>query len=436
VRIALVAGAAPNPTASGATLTTWTAARHFIEQGHEVVATILGYETYLDPLGATLDERTAAFTELGGRIDVVPSAKAQAWDGLETGTRSRISRLVTPEPTLLFPTLNDRRALEEALSRIAPDAIYAYHWEAVAASHGTRVAPRFGVVVDPSHAPLLHGWAAIARQAKPSALRMLPVVASALRISPRMMVELLNDCEASADLAAHHARWLRSRGATECRYMRTPVPDPFADGERRTRAARNEKPVLLLMGHLKGTSTLKGLELFGRETLPRLEAALGADGFSVRIVGGYELRESVGRLLDRPAVELCGHTDDPGAEFLGADMMVVPTGIKLGTRVRILTAFSYGCPVVAHDANALGIPELRHRENAVLASSGAGLAEGILAVAGSADLRARLEREGRATFERLFSPHVAGEAMLRVLEELAAPGPVAAEGGRRRPGPE
>lgn len=232
MRIALVAGAVPNPTASGATLTTWTAARHFIEQGHEVVVAMLSYDEYLDPLGETLEGRTAAFTAIGGRVEVVRSVKANAWDDLGTGARSRIGRLLRPDPTLLFPTLNDRGAMEEALVRIAPDTIYAYHWEAVAATHGTRVAPRFSVVVDPSHSSFLYRWASIARRGKPWALRMLPLVYAYLRVSPHTMVELLNDCEASADLAAHHAAWLRRRGAKECRYMRTPVPDPFAEGRR------------------------------------------------------------------------------------------------------------------------------------------------------------------------------------------------------------
>ena len=42
------------------------------------------------------------------------------------------------------------------------------------------------------------------------------------------------------------------------------------------------------MGHLKGVATLEGLDLFAEDVLPRLEQRLGADGFEVRLVGGYD----------------------------------------------------------------------------------------------------------------------------------------------------
>jgi glycosyltransferase involved in cell wall biosynthesis len=115
-------------------------------------------------------------------------------------------------------------------------------------------------------------------------------------------------------------------------------------------------------------------------------------------------------------VTLVGHQDDATDEFLAADVLVVPTPIKLGTRVRIATAFSYGCPVVAHEANRLGMPELVHGENIVLGKTGSGLADGIIGLVRDRDLQRQLEEHGRATFERRFSP---AASVGRVLE-LAA----------------
>ena len=116
----------------------------------------------------------------------------------------------------------------------------------------------------------------------------------------------------------------------------------------------------------------------------------------------------------------CGHSDDPSDEFLSADALVVPTPIKLGTRVRILTAFSYGCPVVAHEANALGIPELAARRNVLLGSSADELADAIVRVTGDDVLRRRLEDGGRTTFERWFAPGVAAERLVELLGSIAA----------------
>ena len=120
-----------------------------------------------------------------------------------------------------------------------------------------------------------------------------------------------------------------------------------------------------------------------------------------------------------------GHTENAGEEFLAATALVVPTPIGLGTRVRILTAFSYGCPVVAHGANALGIPELAHGDNVLLGNSADELADGIVRITGDLALRRRLEDGGRATFERSFAPGVAAERLVELLGSISA--------GRARP---
>src|SRR5205814_4587795 len=95
-----------------------------------------------------------------------------------------------------------------------------------------------------------------------------------LRRLPRLQVELLNECEASADFAAHHAEWLRRKGAAGCLYMRTPVQDRAGPGWRELRR-KEGRPRILLMGHLRGTSTQDGLDVFAKRILPRLEPDLG-----------------------------------------------------------------------------------------------------------------------------------------------------------------
>ena len=94
--------------------------------------------------------------------------------------------------------------------------------------------------------------------------------------------------------------------------------------------------------------------------------------------------------------------------------------------MRILTAFSYGCPVVAHESSALGIPELADGYNALLADDAEGLADSIVRVVRDGKLRTRLRENGRETFDRWFAPDVAAARVLELLTSLAA--------GRIRPG--
>jgi glycosyltransferase involved in cell wall biosynthesis len=422
VKVALVVGGGvPNPTAGGATLTTWTIVGYLLDQRHDVVIFPLVGSDYIDPTGATFEGRVERLEELGATVTPLKSKAGSERDGLSTSLRARLGRWVDPPERLLYPTLADRETVREALEQAAPDAVLGYHWDALAALDGVHVAPKLGVAVDLSHLPHLYRWRAGLLKHPMRSARTFVHLQALLRKQPALMVRFLDDCEAAGDFAAHHAEWLRDHGVARCEYLRTPVPDPLGAAWRVERdRLRPERPRILLMGHLKGVATLEGLDLFAEDVLPRLEQRLGTDGFEVRLVGGYEPPQQLRRALDRPSVTFCGHSDDPGDEFLSADALVVPTPIKLGTRVRILTAFSYGCPVVAHEANALGIPELAHGENVLLGRNADDLADAIVRVTGDSVLRRRLEDSGRATFERWFAPGVAAERLVELLGSIAA----------------
>jgi glycosyltransferase involved in cell wall biosynthesis len=413
MRVALVVGGGvPNPTASGATLTNWTIVRYLLERGHEVVVCPLVDTEYIDPTGATLEQRVEQLEAAGATVELLRSRAVMP-------DVPRRRRWLHPPDAMMYPSLADRGLARGALERVRPDVVLAYHWEALAALDGVHVAPKLGVAVDLSHLPRLYRWRASMRCQPIRSLRALPQLRAYVRRQPPLMVRFLNDCEAAGNFAAHHAEWLRDHGASQCEYLRTPVPDPFADDGDTREHACDGSPRILLLGHLKGIATLEGLDLFARGVLPRLERSLGVSGFEARLVGGYEAPAGLRDALARPAVTFHGHTETAGDEFLGATALVVPTPIGLGTRVRILTAFSYGCPVVAHESNALGIPELADGSNVLLADDADGLADSIVRVVRDEKLRRQLRENGRETFERWFAPNVAAARILELLTSLA-----------------
>jgi glycosyltransferase involved in cell wall biosynthesis len=417
----VIAGGVPNPTSGGGALTAWTVTKHLIGQGHAVTVCVVHDAPYLDPLGAQLEDHAAELRAAGADVRTVVSRSSEAMAVLPRSLATRAHRVFRPRDVELYPHLADREAVRATIATLDPDVVFVYHFEALAATSGLPY-PRFAAVGDPSHLPLLYRWRASLPSA--SAIRALPRVQVRARAQPRVLARMLNECQGCGAFAAHHAAQLRTLGVSGCEYLHTPVPDP---GLRALARVPEAKPRVLLIGHLKGIATLDGLRVFATKTLPVLERELGADGFEVRVVGGFEPPSELRAALDRPSVRLLGHREDAAGEIRSADVMIVPTSIPLGIRVRVLTGFSYGARLVVHRANALGIPELEHDRNALLGASGGELAEQAIRLIRDESLRARIEQGARDTYERFFAPEVAGAHIeSRLLELARAPRPVAA----------
>jgi glycosyltransferase involved in cell wall biosynthesis len=417
VRVALVTvGAIPNPDANGATLANWALATYLVRRGHDVAVCAVHESSYADPSGATAKDRVARLRDTG--VHVTPILARAA----DHAGRSGLQRAWKPRDEELFPSLGDAPAVREAVEAFEPDAVFAYSWSGVAASRALRGrVPRLGVVVDLAHLPALYRFRLGSKRPSRQLVAEALGVQALARSAPRLMVRLLQECDAAGDFAAHHALWLRRKGVAHCEYLRTPVEDAAGAGWRaaRDRHAGSTPPRILLIGHLHGTSTLDGLALFAEEVLPVLEELLGPEGFEVRIGGGWEPPPDLRAALSRPSVRYLGHLSRPDEEFAAADLVLVPTSVPLGARVRIISAWSYGCPVVAHAANQLGVPELVHDDNALLGQSGRELANGAVSVLRRSGLERRLEDAGRATYERYFAPEVAAARIEEILATLS-----------------
>lgn len=322
-----------------------------------------------------------------------------------------------------FPSLAQRPAVARWLAETPHNAVLAYHWDALGTIFGYRGCPRLGVVGDPVHLPGLFRemWNSQHPQPQKSwskRLRAWLVGKRNVQMQINGMARLLNDCNKSGAFADHHAAELRGVGATQCQYYRTPVVDPLPET---APYPKSTVPKLLMIGHLRGIVTVAGVELLANEILPLMLDDFGVDGFEIHFVGAYfeQLPEFMRDKLNHKCVRVRGHINPPHEEFLSSHIVLVPTPIDLGIRVRIISAFSYGACVVAHVANREGIPELEDGVNCLLGGTGEALAKACQRVIQDPALRERLERGARHTFETQFSSTAAGGKIAEHLKELA-----------------
>lgn len=318
-----------------------------------------------------------------------------------------------------FASVRQGAALAKRVEVDPPSAILGYHWAALGAMYHISGIPKIGLVGDPIHLPELFRRELDRRSKKKKSvtriIREKLFTNWNIKVQENGMVQLLNSCSRAGAFAAHHAEEFNRLGATKCEYFRTPTPDPETISKR-----QSSKLKIMHIGHLKGVATLAGIELLADSILPNLEKELGSNGFEIHLVGGFfdQLSDSLKRKLTHKAVKIRGQINPPDEEFLSSHIVLVPTPIELGIRVRIITAFSYGSCIVAHNANCRGIPELEDGNNCLLGNNGLELAAACLRVFQDKKKRQRLECGARETYDRFFSVSVAGGRVANLIEEL------------------
>lgn len=415
MHVATLFAGVPNPWEAGGPLTHWALLSALLDEGHRVTLVALPWDS------PPSEQRVAALRARGAEVLVLPAPTAAVTAG-RWRVRGRYARsIVWPGDATLFPTTTSAPELGRAIAELDPDAVVAHGTNAVSAAAGLAT-PKLALVSDPpglsrrlrTRWDPQYPW----RLGRDELLYRLASATFAQR-ADRRFLQLLRRFDSVGVFGAHRAEWARQH-RVRAWYARSPIEDGAGpDWQARRAAARpSPKPRILLIGHLRGISTISGLHVLVRDILPALERELGPEGFEAHIVGAHDPPATLRAALDRPAVRLRGHVEPPDDEFLRADVLLVPTPVETGPRVRILTGFSFGCCVVAHTSNRLGIPMLEHGVNSLLAD-GEGLARETLSALGDLDLRRRLGEAGRRLYEEQFTPERAGARIVEEIERVS-----------------
>lgn len=408
----------PSPSSGGGGVFGSSLLKYFAKSGHQT--TLLTFRKYavspVDP------EAERAYERLGIRVVHVdyefPTIRSKS-------ALAKLKMLLTPDFGDIWPDyLTMREPVQRALDELKPDCVLPWAFDATMFTHGYRGAPRVGYLAEGPHINAFVNWKFNPEIQPGLSLEYAVYSARAAmgwRLYERLYAKAAKDLTIPAFMAPHYAEWAREKGIANSVYIPIPVTDSqgarwHAERER-ARTEPGARFKILLIGQLYSTSNRSGLPMFFEEILPTLEREWGAEKFEVHIVAKEEgLPGRFDKYRSHPSLIFRGSLHHPDEEFLSADVLLVPVPARTGPRVRIIHGFSFGSCVVAHRANALGVPELRHDENALLADTGVGMARQVIRAAGDAALRDRLGKAGRLVYERSYTEEKAGGAHLSAIE--------------------
>ncbi|MDR4473446.1 MAG: hypothetical protein MRJ92_12655 [Nitrospira sp.] len=136
------------------------------------------------------------------------------------------------------------------------DAHLCYHFDALAAVHPLRLS-LLAAVGDLWHLPAYFRWKDSPFSLAKYTTRGLKTALESL-MGQRAMSTLLTPTQSCGAFAGHYAEWLKTHGAPNVHYFRTPVPDvtgaqwePLRETARTRRDSKN--PRLLVIGDLATT---------------------------------------------------------------------------------------------------------------------------------------------------------------------------------------
>jgi len=422
MKLAFIQTGLPGPAYHGGAVTCWAILKAMKAMGHDVTLISLFDNSKHNPYLDSRDSQTKAIEELGVKIRFIDfdfSKIAFKPDGLF----ARLKLYAFPPLSILFPWAKLSAKVAEAVKSCSAEAAFCYHFDALSACYQIKDIPLVAGVGDLWHLPSYFLWLA-----KDSSLRKFllgwPMQKAYEASCVRLMRRMLLPCSLKGAFAAHYADFLKNLpGLEKTVYFRTPAHDPVGESwlEQRKDAQmrRNStKPKILMIGDITGTAARWGLRLLVDEVLPHLDQVIGSENYELHLVGGGQIESQFDCLHKHPAVFVRGRITPPDEEFLNSDVLFVPTPITLGIRVRIITGLSYGCCVVAHEANRAGIPELAHNVNSLTGKTGKELAEHIVTAIQNPEIRQRIEKSARDTFCSLFSETVAAKTIVKSIENL------------------
>ena len=157
-----------------------------------------------------------------------------------------------------------------------------------------------------------------------------------------------------------------------------------------------------------------GLQFLAYEALALFDQV--DDFIRFDIFGAEELPAVLRNALTQEQAYMRGYLPDIGEALRQYAVHLVPTPIPLGARSRIIESFQYGCPVVAHASNGVGLVDMVDRENCWMFTDGPGLVEGVTTVIDDKALARRIGEAGRATYEEHYTLETAGKELLELVE--------------------
>ena len=398
MNITVVNHGLPHPNLNGGPMTVWAIFDYLVKTGHKVQIICIRYSND----HSFTQDRLSLLDSLGASVKIIDCTSI---------TSNPFFSFKLPS---FFSTTTIKKEISKLIANFDTNVTFAYHWDSAVACFASKP-PIVCGVGDPWHLPSFRRW-----QNSNIISRIIRPHSCYLNLKNYFVFKhihrcIYDRCFSFGTFQAHETKKFIQMGFNNCKYFRTSIIDTVGNdfsSLRKTSRNRIKTPTILIgPSNLEASSTSIGLIYFSKHIWPNLLPLLKDFDFQVRIVGEGVPPKELLKISYDDRIKIVGRIEPPDTELLSCSLQLVPTPKVLGVRVRIVTAMSFGVPIIAHRCESLNIPELKHGENCLLGSSGKILAKQIADLLQNNDLQEQLSRASRNTYVKFFKPEAAVSAI-------------------------
>jgi sugar transferase (PEP-CTERM/EpsH1 system associated) len=175
---------------------------------------------------------------------------------------------------------------------------------------------------------------------------------------------------------------------------------------------------IVFVGSMDYHANIDGAVSFARDVWPGLRDRHPELIFTIV---GRDPAPEVRALATHPGIEVTGTVDDVRPSYREALTAVVPLKIGGGSRLKILEAMAARVPVVSTTLGAEGL-DVHDGKDILIADTNEQLAEKIVSVIESEELRQRLSAAGRALVSERYDWSTLGASLFEVYQQLLETG--------------